>query len=339
MIVNKSTSILVCICLSIILLTVGCGTQGKSVSKVEKYPTKPITMIVPYAAGGSADMMARAMEKVAQKHLGQPLVVTNIAGGASTIGTNELAGAKADGYTIGYVSMGSFLQPLYGQTRYHYPTALEPLVQVMSTPSVAVVLANQPWDSIEDLVQYAKQHPGEIKYGHSGLGSGNHVVGEMFAKEAGIDIAQVPFRGESEALAAVLGGHVQLMFTNPPTVKEYLKSGKVKVLAVAADQRIKDTGFTNIPTFKESGLSVVYHAWHALGAPKGLPPEIRNQLIEDLSRMINDPEFKKNMEDLGMTVEYLGPQEFEKKWIEDNARLTKVIKETGIAEKIAAQKK
>jgi tripartite-type tricarboxylate transporter receptor subunit TctC len=339
MIVSKSVVRSVVFYLFTTLLLVGCGPQAKTVTNIDKYPTKPITMIVPYAAGGSADMMARAMEKVAQKHLGQALVVTNIPGGASTIGTNELAGAKPDGYTIGYVSMGSFLQPLYGQTRYHYSTALEPLVQVMSTPSVAVVLAGQPWNNVDDLVQYAKQHPGEIKFGHSGLGSGNHVVGEMLAKEAGIDIAQVPFRGESEALTALLGGHVQMMFTNPPTIKEYIKSGKVKVLAVASDQRMTDPEFSSIPTFKESGLAVVYHAWHALGAPKGLAPEVRAELIKDLSSMILDPEFKKNMEDLGMTVEYLGPQEFEKKWVEDNARLTKIIKETGIAEKIAAQKK
>ncbi|QJW45093.1 tripartite tricarboxylate transporter substrate binding protein [bacterium BFN5] len=320
------------------LLAGGCTPKDK-VTTVEKYPTKPITMIVPFAAGGSADMMARAMEKVAQKHLGQSLVVTNIAGGASTIGMNELAGAKPDGYTIGYVSVGAILQPLYGQTRYHYATALEPLIQVMSTPIIAVVRSDQKWQDLDTLVRYAREHPGEIKYGHSGLGSGNHIVGELFAKAANIDITQVPFRGESEALAALLGGHVQLMFTNPPTVQEYVRSGKVKLLAVTSQERLKDPVFASVPTFNEQGIEVLYYNWHALGAPKGLSPEIKAQLTENLGKVIMDPEFQKNMESLGMSIEYLGPQQFSEKWASQNTYLTKVVKETGIADKIAAQKK
>jgi len=324
--------------LSLGLLAGGCTTKDKAAT-IEKYPNKPITMIVPFAAGGSADMMARAMEKVAQKHLGQSLIVTNVPGGASTIGMNELASAKPDGYTIGYVSVGAMLQPLYGETRYHYSTALEPLVQVMSTPIVAVIRSEQKWQDINSLVTYAREHPGEIKYGHSGLGSGNHIVGEIFAKAADIDISQVPFRGESEALAAVLGGHVQLMFTNPPTVQEYVKSGKVKILAVTSQERLKDPTFANVPTFKEQGIDVLYHNWHAIGSPKGISPEVKTQLTENLAKIIMDPDFQKNMESLGMSVEYLSSQEFSEKWVTQNSYLTKVVKETGIADKIAAQKK
>lgn len=316
----------------------GCNLQNKQTAANEKYPVKPITFIVSYAAGGSADMMARALEKVAQKHLGQSLVVTNITGGAGTIGWNELAGAKPDGYTIGYIGTGAVLQPLYGQTRYHYTTALEPLVQVMSTPSVAVVAADQPWEKMSDLVEYARRNPGVIKYGHSGLGSGNHVLGEMVAKEAGITINQVPFKGEAEALAAVLGGHIQLMFTSPPTVAEYVKSGKVKILAISSEQRLNDPVFQNVSTFKEQGLNVILYFRYGVGAPKGLPPEIKKQLADEFEKVVSDPEFKRNMEELGMTVEYLNFKDFNQKWAEDAENLAKMVKELKIAEKIAAQK-
>lgn len=325
--------------LIMLVLVAGCAMQDKKAATSEKYPAKPITMIVPYSAGGTADMMGRAIEKVAKKHLGQSLIITNIVGGAATIGWNELAGAKPDGYTIGYVATAALLQPLYNQTRYHYPSALEPLAQVVSTPVVVVALVDRPWTNIDDLVKYAKQNPGEIKFGHSGLGSSNHVAGELFAREANINIAQVPFRGEGEVIAALLGGHVQLMFTNPPAIKEHVKSGKVRVLAVAAEQRLSDPVFNSSPTFKERGFDVVFQLWHGIAAPKGLPAEEKARLAKGFYEIMNDPEFKQHMESLGMTVEYVGPKEFSEKWVADSLRLAKIIQETGIAERIAEQKK
>lgn len=321
----------------IALIIAGCGAQ--KVTTVEKYPVKPITMIVPYAAGGTADMMARGMEKVAAKYFGQTLVINNIPGGGATIGWNELAGAKPDGYTIGIVSSGVFLQPLYDQTRYHYPTALEPLVQIAHVPIIIVSRSDQPWETGTDLVNYARQHPGEIKYGHPGLGAVIHVGAEMFAKEAGIDIVQVPFRGDAESLAALLGGHIKLMFTTPYAVKEHVKSGKVKVLAVTADKRLADPVFADVPTCKEQGLNVSIGFIQAVGAPKGLPAEVKDRLAEGLKGIVNDTEFKKSMDGLGMPVEYQGFKEFGEKWITEGARLTQSVKETGIAERIASQKK
>lgn len=318
------------------IFTAGCITQTKTV--VAQYPTKPINLIVPFAAGGSVDMMARTIEKVALKHLGQPLIVTNIPGGAATIGWNELAGSKPDGYTIGVIGLSSLLQPLYGETRYHYPTALEPFVQVMSIPAIAVVRTDQPWSNMQDLLNYARLHPGEIKYGHPGLGTGNHVAGEMVTMNSGVSLTQVPFKGEAEALTALLGGHIQLMFTTPPSIKEHVKSGKVKVIGVAREQRLTDIVFKEAPTFKEQGLDVILSFWYGFGAPKGLSENEKAKLIAGLQAMVNDPEFKQNMEKSGMPIEYLGPQDFTEKWAAESTRLTKIVKETGIAERIAGQK-
>lgn len=329
---------LLSILLCTIMLTGGCGMGGKESAAEVKYPVKPITVIVPFAAGGGLDMVARTLEKSAQKHLGQPFVVVNKPGGAATIGMNELAGANPDGYTIGIVPVSVMLQPLYGPTRYHYPTALEPLAKVVSAPAIISTLASQPWQNINDLVAYAKKHPGEIKFGHPGLGTSPHITGEAFARETGIDIVQVPFKGDSESLAALLGGHIQLIITTPTSIKEHMKNGTLRILGVAEEKRLTIPGFENVPTLKEQGVNVAYSFWNGIGAPKGLPAAEKAKLAAGLKEMINDPVFKRDMESVGMPVEYLGPDEFSDEWIRDNAKLTKIVKETGIAELIAAQK-
>jgi len=311
---------------------------AKESATVEKYPAKPITIIVPFAAGGSADLAARALSKSAQQHLGQPFVVVNTPGGAGTIGMNEIAGSKPDCYTIGTIGLNVILQPLYGPTRYHYPTALEPLVKVVSAPTVLAVLSEKPWENLNDLVDYAKEHPGEIKFGHAGLGTTMHITGELLAKETDINIVQVPFKGDSESLAALLGGHVQFILATP-TLKEHIKSGKIKLLGVAEEKRLTLPGFEQVQTFKEQGINVAFDFWIGVVAPKGLPLPEKTRLAAGLKEMINDNEFKKNMAEMGMLVEYLGPTDFSDRWIADNAKLTKVVKETGIAELIANQKK
>ncbi|PRR73589.1 Bug family tripartite tricarboxylate transporter substrate binding protein [Neomoorella humiferrea] len=328
--------------LSIIsLLIAGCGQkEGNNVNKgavSEKYPTKPITLIVPFSAGGSSDMIARAMEKVSAKYLGQSLVVVNKPGGSATIGWNELASSKPDGYTIGITNISIVLQPLYGGTKYNYPQDLEPIAQAASIPVVLAVRADSPWKNVKEFIEYAKSHPGEIKYGHAGIGTSTHVAAEMFAKEAGIKIQQVPFQGGSEALTAFLGGHVQALFANPPEIKSYFNDGKIRILGVADEKRYPD--FKDVPTFKEQGLNVVLSIWLGVGGPKGLPEDVKTKLAEGFKNIINDPEFKKVVTDQGMIVDYLSPQEFGAKWKSESERFAKLIKETGIGEQIASQKK
>jgi len=337
----KRVLLILITCLLGITITLGgCDMGAKESATIEKYPTKPITIIVPFAAGGSSDIIARVLGKPALKQFGQSFTVVNMPGGAATIGMNELAGAKPDGYTIGIVGASVFLQPLYGQTRYHYPSALEPLVQTTSMPMVLATLSEKPWKNLNELVSYAKQHPCEIKYGHCGLGSAPHITGEMVAKEAGISIVQVPFKGDSEALAALLGGHVQLIVAaTPAALKEHVQSGTIRILGVAEKHRLSIPGFEDVPTFNEQGLNVAFSLWNGIAAPKGLPTEVKTRLAADLREIVNDPSFKKDMEDIGMLVEYLGPDEFSDQWIADNAKLTKIVKETGIADLITNQKK
>lgn len=321
----------------VIMLILGCKGEKETIS--QEYPSKPITAIVPFAAGGAADMMVRTMEKVSMKFINQPLVVNNIPGGGGTIGWNNLVQAKPDGYTIGYVSSGALLQPLYGTTRFNYPTALEPLVQVYETPVLMVVSADSPWNSVDDVIKDAKNHPGEIKFGHSGIGSANHIFGELFAIKAGINITQVPFGGESEGLAALLGGHIQIMFPSISSVLENVKAGKVKVLAVAGEKRLTNAECSSVLTFKEQGVDLVFTMWQGIAVPKMMPEEIKHKLAVSLKNIVNDPEYKRNLEASGAFVEFLGPDEFKNKWNFQAKRLEKIVEETGILSKIAAQKK
>jgi tripartite-type tricarboxylate transporter receptor subunit TctC len=313
--------------------------QTKPAETTSKYPDKPITMIVPFSVGGSVDLTARELEKTTAKHLGQPLIVVNKPGGAGTIGWNELAGSNPDGYTLGIVSTEIMLHPLYGQTKYHYPTALEPIVQVASSPPVLAVLAKQPWQTLTDLVAYAKKHPGQLKFAHGGIGGNNHVAGEVFGKAAGISIEQVPFRGGGEIAAALLGGHVQIAFLGPAAIKEHARSGSVRILAVADERRLADPALSNVPTFKEQGLDVVCSYWIGVGAPKGMPADVKAKLAAGFKEIITNPEFKTNQEKLGLQLDYLDQQASAAKWLEEGERFAKIVQETGIADLIKAQKK
>ncbi|MEN6568374.1 MAG: tripartite tricarboxylate transporter substrate binding protein, partial [Veillonellales bacterium] len=186
---------------------------------------------------------------------------------------------------------------------------------------------------------YAKQHPRELKYGHGGVGTINHLVSVFFEQSAGINIQQVPFRGEGESITELLGGHVQLIFVNPMSVKEHVKSGTLRVLAVADEQRLIDPVFSDVPTLKEMGIDVAINNWQAIAAQKNLPADVKAKLAAGLKAIVNDPKFMSDMEITGMRVEYLGPHELEEKWLSDNQKLSKIVHETGILDLIKAQKK
>ena len=325
--------------LAISIMIGGCTSmQNQMVTTTGKYPDKPIMIIVPFTAGGGVDLAARALTNSATKYLGQPLVVVNKPCGTGVVGWNELASSNPDGYTIGMAEVELLLHPLYDSTKYNYPTALEPLCQISSIPLLLVIKADQPWQNVNELVNYARQHPGELKFSHTGIGSLNHILGESLAHSTGIKLKQVPFQGGSELLTALLGDHVQIAILSPALVKEHLKNGTVRVLAIASDRRLTDPVFSNVPTFKEQGLDIVFSNSWGIAVPKELPIEVKTKLTNGLELIITDPEFKKDMENLGVNVEYLGPKESQELWITESKKLTKALQETGIVDLIKSQK-
>lgn len=336
--------VLVLLSMSLVIVSTlvsGCANQKFQTVPIaaNKYPEKPITVIVPFNPGGGLDLTARSLEKLALKHLGQPLVVVNKPGGAGALGWNELSGSAADGYTAGITGIDLLLLPQYGASKYNYLTALDPLAQIAALPTAIAVKADQPWQNIDELIAYARQHPKQLKFGHSGIGSFSHLVGEMFGQAANISIEQVPFAGASEVIPALLGGHVQIIINTPSILKEHAKAGTVRILAVTGDHRSGDPELKQIPTFKEQGLDITLTNWYGIAVPKELPVKDRNKLAAGLKSLIADPEFKTNMENIGIPVEYLGPEETQAKWLADNEKLRKTMQDSGVLEQIKAQKK
>jgi tripartite-type tricarboxylate transporter receptor subunit TctC len=299
------------------------------------YPNRPINFIVPFGPGGSSDVLARVMGRVAAKYLGQPFVVINRPGGAMRIGLNEVVEAKPDGYTIGTANPGIAKPPTGTSTRDDFIRQLEPLGQVANIPYVMAVGAQLGVTTLEEFVAYAKANPGRVKYGTAAAGGTTHSSFAMFGKMADVQIEPVHFDGGTRAIAAMLGGHVQAAWQSPSDFRPQVMAGKIRVLAVAGDQRISgDPVYKDVPTFKEKGFDVVDPLWQGVAGPKGLPAEVRTKLVDGLRKIIEDPETQKAVQDAGLLPEYLGPEAFQEKWNAQQATMKRNLIETGI---IAAQ--
>ena len=333
---RKRNVLMMVLCFLLVSVTfIGCGNMsGKASSSVETYPSHQIELIVPFGPGGGTDLHARALQKVAAKYLKQPLVVINKPGGGTIIGFDELVRSAPDGYTWGISVPEVIFHSVYGTSKYHYLTALEPVAQISSTPQLLLVNANSSWQSVSDVIKYAKDNKKPIKFASGGLGSASHVLGEIFGRINGIETLQVPFHGGSEKVAMLLGNHVDVIYNSPSAVKEFVENNKLRALATTGSKRLKDPLFADIPTLKELGIDIEFNDWYGIVTPKPLPLEIKKEIAEELKKMILDPDFQENIKMLGTQLDYLGPEECQKKWIEDTQRLKKMVIETGIMEQV-----
>ena len=339
---RKRARVLLAVASLVISIIIGGCNEVETMAipaKNQKFPERPISVIVPFSPGGGLDLTIRSLEKFALKQLGQPLIILNKPGSAGALGWNAAVEAPADGYTIGASAIDMMLLSLYDTGKYNYITALSPIAQVTAVPMLLAVRADQPWQTTNDLVSYVKQHPGNIKFGNAGTGSFAHVLCEMLNHEAGTSIEQVPFSGGGETIPALLGGHVQMIFINPVSIKEHVKNGSVKVLGVTGQRRMVDPVFAQVPTLKEQGFDITIDNWQGIAVPKETPAAIKNKLAAGFKAIINDPEFKENMARVGNQVEYLGPEESTDKWIADSQKLKQTLQASGILGQIKAQKK
>jgi tripartite-type tricarboxylate transporter receptor subunit TctC len=321
------------------LLAALLSTAAVPHADAAEYPARPIKVIVPFSPGGSTDIVARALEKVAKEYFGQPFVIENKPGAGGILGWNEIVQARPDGYTIGIPNSGMIPQTLYGNARFDYATEMEAIAQVGEIPFVWVVKSDAPWANIEEFMAYAKANPHKIKYGITGVGNTAHLGPEALKLESKIEIDHVSFDGGGPLIAALLGGHIQAASNNPVDLKEHIKAGRVRVLAVFGDSRIDDPLLKDVPTFKEKGYNAVSTLWQGVGAPKGLPADVKKKLGDAFGAMLNTPEMRETIRNLGLVPVYLGPDDFAKKWLEDRERLRKVVTETGLLEVIKSQKK
>ena len=263
------------------------------------YPSKPIRLIVPAAAGGTTDIAARTIADPLAKELGQSVIVDIRAGAAAIIGTQALVASPPDGYTIimGNIGPNAINYSLYKNLPYKMED-LEPVTMVLATPNVLVVNANFPAKTVAELVAMAKANPGQYSFASSGRGQSIHMSGEMLKYQAGIDITHVPYKGAGPALVDLLGGQVTMMIDNLPSSMQYIKTGKLRALAVTSNKRSPE--LPEVPTMIESGFNnFEVTAWFGIFAPAKTPAPVIDKLYVALKKVLSTPEVKARLTELG----------------------------------------
>lgn len=273
------------------------------------YPSRPISFICPWPAGGTADATMRALTAEAAKVLGQPIVFENRAGASGMIGTAAMLGAKPDGYTIGQVPFSVTRFSQLGKLKYDPLKDITFIARANGQTFGIATRAESPYKSLQDLVAAAKANPGKITYAHSGIGGATHVGMEEFALKAGISFNNVPYKGGAEAMQALLGGHVDLI-ADSSSWAPHVESGKLRLLAVWGEQRLPR--FPNAPTLRDAGFDVVVNAPNGVGAPKGLDPAIHAKLREAFRVAANSESFRKACDRIDSPVLYLDADDYRK---------------------------
>jgi tripartite-type tricarboxylate transporter receptor subunit TctC len=300
------------------------------------YPSRNVTMIVPFPAGGQADLAARPVAAALERLLGKPVIVDNRAGGGGgSVGNAQAARAEPDGYTL-LMTLSSLAVLPEADRLFNRPVAYEvaqfaPVARVLADPTLLTVPATSPWKTLAEFVEDAKAHPGEITYGSSGPYGVLHVAMEMFASSADIKLLHVPFRGGGPALTALLSGTVQAMAAAPGTVKPQVDDGRLRVLANWGAERIPT--FPDTPTFIELGhKDVEMYIWAGLFAPRALPQAIMTRLREAMAQAVASPEVTRSFEAAGSAVAYLDAPDFARFVATDSARLIAAVKRIGRVE-------
>jgi tripartite-type tricarboxylate transporter receptor subunit TctC len=268
----------------------------------QDYPSKPITVVVPFAAGGPTDVVARSLAQSMSKILKQPVIVDNSAGAGGTIGTTKVAKAAPDGYTLLLMHIGFSTAPaLYRTLQYDAQKDFEPVGLVVDVPMTIIGKQDFPAADVGGLISYVKANKSKVTYANAGIGSASHLCGLVFMSAIQTDLTTVPYKGTAPAMNDLLGGQVDFMCDQTTNTTGQIKGGKIKAYAVTSKARIPS--LPNLPTLAESGLpgfEVV--VWHGLWAPKGTPKPIVDKLAAALKEGLHDPAFTARMAELGATV-------------------------------------
>ncbi|KAB2911776.1 MAG: tripartite tricarboxylate transporter substrate binding protein [Hyphomicrobiaceae bacterium] len=319
--------------LRIILVVAALATfPSRTLQAQGTYPTRPITMIVPFPPGGVADQTGRPVAAAMEKILKQPVVVSNRPGAGGAVGMSLAANAKPDGYTIlmalSSISIIPEADKLFGRQPTYRMDQLAPVALVTADPTVLMVRADSPWKTVKDFVEDARKRPGEISFSSSGIYGTLHMAMEMFAHSAGIKLKHVPFSGAGPAMTALLGNHVQAFASGPSVVLPQIQAGKLRPLAVWGDKRV--AALPDVPTFKELGFKdVEFYIWSGLFAPAGTPEPIMKTLRDTMRMVVADPDFKSAMEKLQTPVDYRDAPEFKEFWDKDAAELARAVQRVG----------
>jgi len=313
----------------IIALIVGFGALTTAHSFAQDYPTKPIKIIVPFAAGGPADIYARFIGARLTDALGQPVIVEDRPGAGSIIGTDAVAKSAPDGYTLLLMSNTHTVnETLIPNRPYQLLRDFAPVATINYSDLVLVVHPSTNVTTLAELIKVAKANPGKLNYASSGPGTPYHMAGELFKAMAGVDIVHVPYKGSSGARTDVLGGQVQMMFDAVPTMSEHARTGRVTALGTTG--KVRSTVLPNVPTISEAGVTG-YEAviWLGLMAPKGTPAAIVNKLNAEVAKIQNRPEVRQEWAAQGAVPMVMTPEEFGRYLDEDIVKWERIVKISG----------
>ncbi|HEY9396836.1 MAG TPA: tripartite tricarboxylate transporter substrate binding protein BugD [Burkholderiales bacterium] len=312
-------------------IALGLGVISTGVS-AQTYPTKPITLIVPFSAGGPTDTVARSIAASMQDMLKQTVVVENVGGAGGTIGVGRGARAEPDGYTITMHHIGMSTAPtLYRKLAFDPLKDFEYIGLVADVPMTIIARGNFPSNDLKDFLAYAKANHSKLSYANAGIGSASHLCGLMFMSALGVDFVTVPYKGTGPAMNDLLGGQVDFMCDQTTNTTSQIKAGKVKAYAVTTAKRV--ASLPDLPTLQEGGMKgFEVGVWHGLYAPKGTPKPVMDKLVGALQHALKDPAVKERFNSLGtapVSVEEGTPEALHKKLAAEIAKWAPVIKAAG----------
>jgi tripartite-type tricarboxylate transporter receptor subunit TctC len=302
------------------LLAQGKGPGG--------YPVKPVRFVVPFAPGGTTDVIARLVSHRLSEELGQTLLVDNRAGAGGTIAAELVSRAPADGYTLMFNHQGmAFNVTLYPKLPFDTARDFTSIAMIGTTPNVLVVNNAVPAKSVKELISLARER--EISFGSGGIGSSSHLAVEFFMQLTGLKVLHVPYKGAGPALTDTMGGQVQMMIVTMPGAAGFIRGGKLRALAVSGAKR--SPAFPDLPTIAEAGVTgYAYDTWYALFGPAKLPPALVQWLNKVTNRVLTEPALRDKLADIGLEVETMTPEALHKLLLADIVRWGKLIREANI---------
>lgn len=297
----------------------------------DAWPSKQIKIVVPFAAGGTSDVLARVLAAQLQTNLKQTVIVDNRAGAGGVIGADSVAKSPADGYTLllGTIATHAINPALLPRMPYNAAKDFAPVMLLGSISNVLLVGPDQPFKSVKDVIAAAKAKPGSLQFASAGQGTSQHLSGETFKLLAGVDITHIPYKGSAPAIQDVMGGAVPMSFETALVAAPQIKAGKVRALAVTSAKRARI--LPDVPTLQEAGVpGFDVASWQALYAPAGTPPAVVAKLNAELARIIEQPEIKTRMEALGLEHTANTPAQFAEFQMAEQAKWAKIIKDGNV---------
>ena len=316
--------------LTLAMLATGALALAPLAAQAQAFPSKSLTMIVPFSPGGTTDILARVVGAFMAKDLGQPVIIDNRPGAGGNIGAQMVARAAPDGYTIlmGTVGTHAINQSLYKKMPFDPIKDFAPITRVALVPNLLVANPSQPFKTVKELIAYAKANPGKVTFASSGSGTSIHLSGEMFQQMAGVEMQHIPYKGSAPALTDLLGGQTAIMFDNMPSVIGHVRAGKLRPIAVTTPTR--SPALPDVPTIAESGVpNYSATSWFGILAPAATPAPVIARLNASILKALADPEVKKKLAEQGAEPHGEKPEQFAEFIRSETAKWGQTVKVSG----------